>query len=163
MVDENRPCCGTTITINGLFHKQPIRCKRLNAAQVITDVTHMVQAFCVALSGKVSLSLRDEQRNKVLLNTSHCKSISGGFKVLTMMAGLDTPASIHSSPVPCPYSGHYAIQLSTPALHGSAYCKTKLFCELKIFAIEPFASIFNSHLFSMSFYIAKAEPRTQKL
>ena len=43
------------------------------------------------------------------------------------------------------------------------YCKTELFVELRIFAIEPFAKNVNSHLFSMSIYITKAEPRTKTL
>ena len=44
-----------------------------------------------------------------------------------------------------------------------SYCRTELFCELIVFAIEPFANIVNTHLFSMSMYITKAEPRMQKL
>ena len=41
------------------------------------------------------------------------------------------------------------------------YCRTKLFCELIILAIEPLSNIVNAHLFSIYLYITKTEPRMQ--
>mgnify|MGYP001794469382 CR=1 len=43
-----------------------------------------------------------------------------------------------------------------------AACRTKLFRELRIFVIEPFANTDNAHLLSIPLYITKVEPRTQK-
>ena len=37
------------------------------------------------------------------------------------------------------------------------YCKTELFCKLRIFAIELFANIANSHVLSVSLYTCMTE------
>ena len=45
-------------------------------------------------------------------------------------------------------------------LNKKSYCRTQLFCKPIIFAIKSLANIVNAHLFSLSLYVTKAEPRT---
>ena len=75
--NEPRPCAGTTATVYKLFHKAPVRLKHMHESHTMNEVLALVQAQALCLAGKVSISLRDEQKGKVLLNTSRIKSVKG--------------------------------------------------------------------------------------
>lgn len=83
-LSEGRPCCGTTVTITDLFGKCPVRRKRVSDSHTMNEVFHMVRCFAVSLAGKISISLRDEQKGKVLMNTTRSKNTKGERSLLVI-------------------------------------------------------------------------------
>lgn len=76
-VGDSRPCVGTTVTVSGLFCRAPVRAKHMKESPTMSEVVARVQAQAICLAGKVSISLRDEEKGKILLNTSRIKSVKG--------------------------------------------------------------------------------------
>jgi len=81
-LSDERPSAGTTVTVYNLFHKQPVRKKHTNETKSLKEIVELVQGLAISLAGKISLSLRDEQNGKVLINTSRITSIKGFYLFL---------------------------------------------------------------------------------
>ncbi|XP_067939925.1 DNA mismatch repair protein Mlh3-like [Watersipora subatra] len=95
---KERPCAGTTVTIHNPFYKNSNSRKEINESKELQDVVLLVQGLAVLFAGKISMSLRDECRDKVLINTSNIKSMK---EAVLCVFGIEYCNQLHTLKASC--------------------------------------------------------------
>ena len=78
--DKRRPSKGTTVTVHGFLHNQPVRRKRINPAIDVEEIKKCV-TFLSVINPNVSFSLRDDAVGNVVFKCHRSESVLQSFAV----------------------------------------------------------------------------------